>query len=234
MLVYPSPRRVAAHRGIGLSDNSGQKAAALSSLFIAAGRSLGLGRLPPPGLLGIAAAAERTQGVSGESSGGRLQKDAVPGCRAPAGTAWGNAAQPVCERGCHRPPEPARGGLFWGEPQWEQGLPGGKAWPPHPSREQWGRGGCWKLLLARHGFTLCFHCSGGQGWISLLALCQHSDYSQALQTASSSAVASCHLPVLQVPGTNDLLTSQPPGNNLCVPQSFPLLWPELPSQRSMS
>lgn len=62
MLVYPSPRRVAAHRGIGLSDNSGQKAAALSSLFIAAGRSLGLGRLPPPGLLGIAAAAERTQG----------------------------------------------------------------------------------------------------------------------------------------------------------------------------
>lgn len=62
MLVYPSPHRIAAYPAIEFSNNARQQSAALSSLFIAAGRSQGSGRLPPPGLLGAAAAAGRTQG----------------------------------------------------------------------------------------------------------------------------------------------------------------------------
>lgn len=53
------------------------------------------------------------------------------------------------------PPDGAgRGGLFWEEPQWEQGLSGGAARPPDPSREQWDGGECWELLLTHDGFTL--------------------------------------------------------------------------------
>lgn len=90
-------------------------------------------------------------GESGESSGGEREPEPAAGC-GPA--AWGTAAPPVYESGCHRPTEPAGGGLFWGEPQWEQGLSGGAARPPDPSREQWDGGECWELLLTHDGFTL--------------------------------------------------------------------------------
>lgn len=72
-------------------------------------------------------------GESGESSGGEWEPEPEPAAAGCGPAAWGTAAPPVYESGCHRPTEPAGGGCFGESLNGSRACQGGQLGPLTPA-----------------------------------------------------------------------------------------------------